>query len=244
MRISIKRLIALFSLLAVILGGCSSDDSNPTDSPNGGGATVDLSTVTIDIPPAMASAASANPSGGAAQAQLYLQMLNSFTAFTGFLQPPSAKAAKVAADGVYTWTQGGLSITLTVQDTGSEIYWEVKVNGSDGEQTYADFVLLDGYREKTVNSGMLNLYDPMTENGPATYWSWSTDPDGVFSVNHFGLNSNVHVFATVQVNGSGSVSYYLDNVMRFGSNWNTDGSGEFTIYDASGSMIDTGAWPA
>jgi hypothetical protein len=61
-------------LLAVMLAGCSGDDSSsPQNTPS---AAVDLSSRTVGVPPAMAAAASSNQ--GAAQAQAYLQLLNSF----------------------------------------------------------------------------------------------------------------------------------------------------------------------
>jgi hypothetical protein len=227
-------------LLAIVFAGCSGDDSSsPQNTPSGA---VDLSSLTVGVPPAMAAAASSNQ--GAAQAQTYLQLLNSFSIYMRYLQPPKATPTKLMANGVHTWTDGELTITLTVQDVGAEIVWTVTVDGSDGGQTYSDFLLLDGYREKGVNSGNFNLYSPTLTGSPVAYWTWSTDPDGVFTSAHHDLAWSVDVYATVQVSGGGSVAYYANNIVGFSSDWNPDGSGTYTIYDGSGTQVDSGSWSA
>jgi hypothetical protein len=102
-----------------------------------------------------------------------------------YLQPPKTSPTKLMAGGVHTRTDGELTITLTVQDVGAEIIWTVTVVGSDGGQTYSDFLLLDGYREKGVNSGNFNLYSPTFTGSPVAYYAnnivgFSSDwnPDG------------------------------------------------------------------
>ncbi len=241
MRTVTRGILALLALALIGLVGCSDDKSTSPDNNNGSGS-VDLSSATIAVPPAMAAAAGSN--SGAAQAQSYLQLLNSFSSFTAYLQPPASAAAKMTANGVYTWTDGGLTIKLTIQDTGSEIYWDVVLNGTEGQNTYTDFTLLDGYREKTVSSGMLNLYAPDKQNNPVAYWSWSTDPEGVFTSSYFMLSENVVINASVQVSGAGSVAYYVSNKVSFGANWNADGSGTFATYDSNGAETGSGSWPA
>lgn len=234
-------LLFLLSLVTMFVIGCSDDDNDsPTGGNNAGGA-VDLSSATIDIPPAMATAASSNT--GAAQAQGYLQMLNSFSAYSSFMTAPAAKIAEVN-DGVYTWTSGGLSITMTIVDQGSEITWDVVVNGSDGQTTYENFTLIDGYQEKDGSSGNLSIYAPSYPSAASAFWTWGTSPTGVFTSSYYDNLSGVNVDATVNTDGSGSVYYYAGQTIQFGSTWNTDGSGSYTIYDGSGQQIDSGSWPS
>jgi len=242
MRISTKFLLLLLSLTVLVFAGCSGDDDNPTGSNNNGGDGVNLSSVAIDIPAAMAAAAGSNT--GAATAQAYLQLLNSFSAYNAFLMPPSSTPAKIAADVVHTWTDGNLTVTLTIQDTGSEIAWEVKVDGNDGEANYSDFVLLDGYQEKDVASGMLSVYEPTKQNNPVAYWSWSTDPEGMFSSTFHDLAGNSMINASVTPAGSGSLTFTDGDVLSFSANWIPSGAGSYQIYDSGGSLVDSGTWPA
>ncbi len=242
MRTSTKFLLLMLSLTILLFAGCSSDDDNPTGSNNTGGSGVNLSSVAIDIPAAMTAAAGSN--SGAAQAQAHLQMLNSFSTFSAFLMPPSSSPAKIAADVVHTWTDGNLTVTLTIQDTGPEIAWEVMVDGSDGQTNYSNFVLLDGYQEKDLASGMLNLYEPTKQSSPVAYWSWSTDPEGVFSSSFFDLAGNAMINATVTPAGSGSLTFTEGDVLSFSANWIPSGAGSYQVYDSGGSLVDSGTWPA
>lgn len=240
------RLLAASGLLLSLLAmGCSSDDGeNNATGPGGGGGTkqIDLSSATVAVPPAMQTAANGG-NAGAAQAVATIQQLNLIASYGMYFTPPARKLAGLASPHeIYSWSVGGLSIILEVNQESSVFTWAVTLNGTDGETTYDNHIFIRGYRENDNASGNMSVYDPADPGSALLFWTWGVNPNNVFAMTLYAYDENAEITSSINPNGSGSVSQSVGGVLSFNATWNSDGSGSYTIYDGSGDPADSGTW--
>lgn len=227
------------------LVGCS-DDDNPTGTGNGAEAP-EFSIINVSVPDAMVQ--SSDPM--AQLAVSYVSLANSISTWTGFFTPPAGAAKLVApagvADGpwVYTWSEEGLTVTLTITESSQNYMWSVVFDGTDGETTYDNFTFIDAAASKDGSSGSLVIYDPMTES-PALDWTWSETSSGVYNFLMTSYDSEgFQIALTVNADKSGTLEFRMSDGSSFeplfGSEWQSDGSGDWWNY-ADGEITDSGSW--
>lgn len=236
----------IVSVCLIGIAGCS-DDDNPAGSGNGAEAP-EFSIVTVSVPDAMTQ--SSDP-----MAQLtvsYVAFANTFSSWFSFFTPP-AGAAKVAApagahDGapwVFTWSEDGLTVTLTITEDSENYTWSVVLDGTDGETTYDDFTLIDAAASKDGSGGSLVIYDPATQSS-ALDWTWNQASGGPYNFLMTSYDSEgFQIALTVNLDESGDLEYRMGDgavfVRIFRSEWQSDGSGDWWNY-ADGEIVDSGSW--
>lgn len=237
--------ISLATCLVVLFSfGCSSDDSTSSNNGNGTGdgtGLPDFSNMVVTIPAAMQSAANTN--AGAANAVGLITMANTFSAYAFWMVPGGTqKTVATQAGSPYTWTVGDLTITMTVTEIDSDIHWTVTLDGTDGQETYTNFVLMSGQSESDGSSGSLSLFAPQSGNQEVFSWSWQTSQSGIFSIDYFIPDGGIAVTVEINPDGTGAVIHRVVTNTVYTATWISNGSGAYSYYDAQGTVIDSGTW--
>ncbi len=229
-------------MLVIIVGACSKDDPTGSNGDGNGNGTglPDFTAMAVSVPTEMQNAAGSNP--GVANGVALITMANSFVAYSAFMIPVGAPKIAAPNDGSYSWTVGDLTITMTVTTVDSYTNWTVSLNGSDGEQTYEDFILLSGSSQPDGSVGELLLYAPEAGNQEVLSWSWMTGQTGIFSIDYFAFDASSAVTVEVNPDGTGVVINRVQTLSVYSASWNTDGSGSYNYYNSQGDVIDSGTW--
>ena len=230
--------VILTAMLALFAMGCGDDDDNGTGPSGGGNVPIDLSQATIQVPQGVNDAAGAG-NIGAQQTVSYVAVLNSFSVWSAFYTPPPAK---IAQSDSYSWTYEGITVTMQWTESETAVSWSVTVDGSDGESTYDNFVLLEGYQAKGDVEGDMSVYDPSNPGPAFLQWSWNTDPSDVFSVLMSNILDDIDISGSVNPDGSGTLSYSDGGTTRFTSSWTAAGTGTWATFDFNGDPQDSGSW--
>lgn len=178
---------------------------------------------------------------------------NMMNTYSSFLQPP--EKAKVSSPGsyyekegpwTYSWSENNLTITLTINESEDDYEWTVVLDGTDGEYNYDNWTYIYATTSQNNSNGHIKVYKQVTDNVGAEV-IWSTDDAGVF-------NMTIEQFYDTQTkselisnpDGSGEVNHYEymegSYVIQFKAEWQTDGSGEWWIYDDNGEVENSGSW--
>lgn len=231
-------------MLPIIFISCSSDDdnpigSNPEDEPV-------LVIEPIEIPEALQN----SNSPGAQRAVMYMSMANSFTAFSAFMSPPPGNSALQKTNGVeedweHTWTDGTLSITMRVYESGGYNYWTTTLNGTDGNTVYTNWLMLEARQTMDASSGYLKMFDDNTTD--LTFnWEWATDPAGNVTMSMSGYEDGVAAFlieVVANADESGNTKFYEPiSSLIYDISWTSNGNGTYTQYDRNGNVVDSGSW--
>jgi hypothetical protein len=246
-----RHLLRWFAVVAfaLALAGCS-DDDNPTGSGNGGNGDgpPEFTVSQVSVPEAMRQ--SNDPF--AILTVSYVNLANSFSNWFGYFTPPaSAKIARPAAtqDGppwAYNYTQGGLTVTLTIDVEGDNYTWDVVADGTDGSTTYDNFHWLHGERSMDEKSGSIVAYDPDV-TGPVAEWDWSFSPTDVYSflMTAYDEFENIQIDLTVNPDASGQLESRSGSgneyLPEFTSQWQSSGAGMWQQY-SEGEVVDSGSW--
>ncbi len=194
------------------------------------------SDINIVVPSGMAN--SQDPMAQLAVA--YIQMANSISGYGGWFDPPNGMRA-AAESWEYTWTEGGLTITLVVEETSTMYTWDVWVDGNDGYYDYDNWHMFHAWEYIDGSCGGLEFY-AIDEYMGELYWDWCTDSEGVFTMTFYtsyeGYSTEIEL--VVYPDGSGSLSYYFDGALDMLVEWNADGSGQWWTYNPA----DSGSWDA
>ena len=264
--------VLLSTLFLFVVGSCSSDSSPTGGGGGGGGGGGTIPQVaTVNPPTAMTNAANANPTGGAAQGVGYFDQYNSLADFSSWLVPPSPIRSNVTASpavdtNTTTYTVGGVTVTvIIVREDGnpySFLDWTVTLNGTDSLGTYSDFMYIAGNHYQDQNggggvlaggrdqqrgdaasswSGNMNVWDRATQTGIQESWSWGS-VDSVANYVYLG-SSPQDIQIHFGVDGSGSLDFRENSVLRYQAVWLDDGSGTWTEWDAQGTtVVDSGSF--
>ena len=227
--------ISLFISLVII--SCSDDDSNPT-GPEGNQAK-ELSLKEIQPPAAMQQ--SSNPHAQAAV--MWLNLANSFKSYSAFYTPQDNlnKLFKTNDEWTSTWMVDALQITMDYFEDALSYGWQIFLNGTDGEFTYADWLYMEAEQNIDDSYGQLKVYKPVTTE-VAMQWDWSTAASsGIYYFNLFILDNTSEKLEIVSnPDNSGEISYYSDQILQTKISWTNAGTGYFWEYDESGNVIDEG----
>lgn len=154
----LRRLLPLLAVLALAFAVGCSDDDDPA-GPGGGGDETPafVGPEAYEVPNSMVTSAIPD----AQLAVGYATQVNLVSTYGAFLNSP----AKAAADGppwVDTFTYGGFTVELTVDEDGDDWTYEARLSGTVGEESYADDLIYRARQAKTGGDGYLDFLDPTT----------------------------------------------------------------------------------
>ena len=240
------KILLILSVFAFFTA-CSDDDGddNPTDPGNGDGSTPDLQVKQITPPQKMQDAAN-NGNPGAAQAVAYISLANSLPTYADLLEPPEG-SGKVSATNApaeeWTWTEGGASMTLTLNETETTYSWTLTIDGTYSGETYSNQVVMEANGSKNGSNGQLYFYSPDAAS-PVLSFDWETLADGTYHLviesaqGSASTTSELYAYSddsgSLDINMSGGGSWDID--------WASDGSGTWAQYDEQGGLVDQGTW--
>ncbi|MBD3258988.1 hypothetical protein GF377_11190 [candidate division GN15 bacterium] len=235
----------LILVAAALLVGCSGDDDDngtgpvtqtPPTAPN----------TTIEVPASIASLPAGNYGRQLVESQIQA-MTGLFSAYTGFLTPPSGAVASKIASPQTTWTWSdtwygtSIVVTMTYTDDGPTRKWTVTVGSfyvvtaeewKDDSRMEFRYYTLDGY----------------AADQPELVYVWYVDGDDYF---HFDVAAYNNSGATpviyydysilVRADGTGYFEIYSDDNLLYEITWSGT-TGSWIFYNPDGSIQSQGSW--
>lgn len=228
------KILCLLLSAAVLVAGCSKNESSPTEPTQ----TPTLPLVTFRGP---------NTSSTDMHAQMansYVQAMNACTAaFTPFESLPATRNGNT-----WTWdySEGTFSVkfTGTLQANGS-YQWSMVLNGRDPSDStmYNNWTALIGTTSGDGRNGSWDIYEINTTNLFATY-DWTTS-NNVLTGTLTAFSPGMAAARMIVVNNpdrSGELKEYDGTVLVYHSVWQANGSGQWWTYDQNGMQTGTGTW--
>lgn len=234
--------LILFSFFAA----CSSDDDDgPTEPDDNGDSPPTINVKQVTVPQTMQTAAQ-NGDPGATQAMTFMNLANSLPSYAQLFNPPqgSGKVSSTsAASGEWTWTQDGTTFTLTSTETAEGYKLTLTIDGTFNGKSYSNQILMESTVSKDGNTGEVLFYDP-DSGSPALTFNWETEADGTYHLD-MEAGSEYGGFTgqmVVNPDNSGTLDLDYSSGERWEIQW-TSNSGSWTLYNADGSVAQTGNWP-
>ena len=244
-------MLGLLSLSLLALSGCSSDDDPTTPSGGSDAPTFTLGgDQTVDLPIALEE--SSDP-----MAQAIVGMMNQVNALSNmetiFTIPPGAvESQNKDTSWTYTWTtsegSASLTVVLVVTETDDSYIWALSFNGTDGEETFEDFLIYRAEQAKDDSWGSFVIFgfEGDTED-VVLRWDWNTDSLGVYTMTMVGGSGGdtAKTEFVVQPTGAGSLDIYemvggnWQLVLHY--DWSVLGTGNYAIYE-DGVLVESGSW--
>ncbi len=228
-KLSIFLFVVLFGLF---LASCAED--KPTEPEKT--TPVELNIKTVDVPSAMKQIS--DPKAAATLG--YVSLTNSFNLYQTFFHIPQTATG---ADGKFTWTNGGLSLTMFQTNSGGNNTWKMVVSGTDGTVTYNNWVAMEASQSADETNGWMKIYK---ENSTevASEWTWTSDSNGkyTFTLISYDENEINKIQITSNPDLSGELRFFTNNVLVSKTTWDKDGNGQWWEYDAQGNLTDSGSW--
>jgi len=229
------KLLAVILVLAVA-AGCSKKSTGPSkdEMPEFNGPNVQV--------PAALTANAGDP-----QVDYAIQLAEAFGQMGGFsdwMEPPTRPVGKTMGDDVWeeTWTdEDGVSITLRVQETSTQITWQLILSGDLGDGLIVNnFTILSAMEKKDGSEGYLKIYDP--ESGEEFFvWAWTSDSTGLNVTFNF-AGDFWEIKGRYNNDGSGWLEEYWEGALTFKIVWTAAGTGEWWTYN-NGVQTDHGTFP-
>ncbi len=246
----------------LLLQGCS--ESTFTEPETGDIPTFQMKTITV--PEGMLKSSNHY----AQEAMNYLVLANTYGKYASLLVPPEMPLSKKTVDNqgppwVYTWEiddeYGTFTATLTITETDPRIltkpsasqivsdkyYFSLVIDGTIEDVTVSDFVFIVGEQSKDYKNGGIIIYDPKNVPNELGALSWTSSEDGVYVLTIIGYGS-YEINITVNEDDSGSIQVYkiiseTEKLLEFKAEWNSDGDGEWWVYEDNGTTVeDHGTW--
>lgn len=229
----------VFLFLAIV--GCSKKEDSPTSSTT---APV-IPSVTFTGP----SKTDTDPTYHASAAANYA------SAMTSFFTPVQAFALLPAQQSGNQWRWSIQSGTLTVifqaqKNTDGSYVWQYIFNGTEGTNTYNNFVVWQGTISADGKSGEWLIYDEDTQL-LSNYYTYQTNAQGVKTgiwetKNSQGTATIQKIVLVNNPDGTGSTDVYelynsvLVKVEHI--EWAANGSGSWIEYTSAGVESNSGSW--
>jgi len=235
MRLPLVKIFISSLLTALVVGGCSKNESSPTET---SAQTPSIPLITFKGP---------NTSSTDIHAQMansYVQAMNAYTQ----LLAPYAGLPATRNGNTWSWSYSVGSFTATftstLQSDGSYT-WSLVLNGFDPSDstTYRNWTATTGTTSGDGKNGSWNIYEVNTTTLAAKY-EWTTI-NNVLTGKLTGYSGGVASGKTVVVNnpdGSGELREYDGTVLIYKSVWQANGSGQWWTYDLNGTQTGTGTW--
>jgi hypothetical protein len=193
----------------------------------------------------------------------YIETAASWSAFEGFMDPPS-DAEKVSgkstnSQGTWKWTipHQGYQITFywTYEETATKHIWTMDVQYADGPlYNFIDaWELKDGTQgEVKYNFQWACVYDPdyYDDCEDLLYiYTWNMNASGVINYTLVMESSEVEYAyyyryeLVVNPDGSGTLDrYWLDAFWHYHFEWDAQGNGSWVWYSEGGTISGSGSW--
>ncbi len=233
-----RKSLILVLVSGFLIAGCSSKSS--TTGP--GSTAPQLKAPQFKGP--SSTSASADTSAGA---QMALAAAAEFNALSsGFMAYYVGSGTHAGNSWTWTYSDSGLVATWTATTSSNGYNWSLVFNGTSGGTTYNNSTLLSGTESTDGKSGNWTFYYPNSTT-PEAVANWSTDGSGnltgtILEYNTSGTLTAKWVF-TDNVDKSGELVIYTDNVLTWDVKWNSNGSGTWVAYDPStGGESNSGSW--
>lgn len=190
---------------------------------------------------------SSNPK--AQELSMFYSMASSLSnTYMGVLFPPGSAndLAEMGGKWKYTWTDGQLTVNLTVEEVDNKYRWEVRYDGTDGETTYDNWLFMVAEQSKDGKSNDITVYEDNTSNVIMTY-SWYVDDS---QTHHYNIESSsyqggIKIIAEIDANSAGWLELYESTDGEFSLmkkfEWDAEGNGTWTVFQ-DGEQVDSGTW--
>lgn len=229
------------------LAGCSKD-SSPTEPKKQEAPSIAVRQ--IAVPQKMAQSSDPN----ALLAVSFINMANGLSDFSNSFAPPTLqKSGSLAASPnddptwFQTWTNAGLTTSVSIYDKGDTYVWEIRFSGTDGEDVFDNWLFIHAEQAQDRTSGTMTIYEPVTTK-VGSVWTWGTDAENVYTltmISNFD-NDAAKIVVLQRPDNSGSLEYSegsLNNfVLQFTCQWTAEGSGSWTTFDENGEQTGSGSW--
>jgi len=243
----LKKLFMLMLVASLGFWACS-DDDNGNGNGTGPDQTEEPPEFMVDIP-TLPSKLTDSENPQAQQLTMYYSLASSLSNnFMGVLFPPGTaeNLAEVGDKWKYTWTDGQLTVNLTVEELDNKYRWEVRYDGSDGETTYDNWLFMVAEQAKDGKSNEITAYEDNTSNVIMKY-SWHVDDSQThhYNVESYSYQGGIRIVAEIESNSAGWMELYeLANgeyTLMKEFQWDADGNGSWTEYQ-DGEQVDSGTW--
>lgn len=237
-----KYLIILLITIALVIS-CS-DDENPTSPEEKNAKELNIKEITMPSPMQQSSNTYAQ------YANAYVNLANSFRGFSAFYSPPNKTRAlaKVNEEWSSTWAVDALDVTMNYYDNTSVFGWTIRLDGTDGEFNYNNWLFMEAEENTTTNSGYLKKYKPVTDMLEFE-WAYSNSLAGVYSfilMMYEEGDGSEKIDIISNLDNSGELTYFQTFNDQFVPEtkiaWTAAGTGEWWEYDLDGNITDTGTF--
>lgn len=238
----LRRILTLLAVLALAFAVGCSDDDDPT-GPGGGGddSPTFAGPETYNVPNSMTT--SANPNAQLAVG--YTTQINLASTYAAFLSSP-VKAANDGPPWVDTFTYGGFTVELTVDEDGDDWTYEARLSGTVGEESYDNDLIYRARQSKTGGNGYLDFMDPTT-GYILSRWDWNTTSTSLIAYD--GMSPAGAYILTPDGSGGADLEVWNDGLpsgdgwLGLAMSWDAAGNGSWISYDDQGGETDSGVWP-
>lgn len=237
MKRSFNFFILSFLIMAFLAAGCSKKDDNPSAPQQIANTPPAIPEVTIKGP------ASASNDPMLQLVKDYFTGLNPFMNYSNMFR--NVPAALEDSTWVRRYLNGSITATLTAKrlDDGSYV-WRLTFSGTNDTVTYNNWLALEGTSSADGKTGTWKAYRYNTNMMQGDY-SWRRNDDGsITAVVRQYRNGNVYSRFEFLENSdhSGQVLVYFSGNLAFKASWQTNGSGQWWMYDSFGNIRHQGNW--
>lgn len=231
-------LLAIFAM--AVATGCSKDSSTNGGTPSDDPPEFEGTSNPITVPTGMANSSDPN----AALANAYIGMANGITGHGAWFTPPTRAAADDGPPWEYSWSEGGLTVTLIINETAEMYIWEVYLDGTLDQEVFDNYLFYSAWSTIDGSCGGLTFY--AYDGQGEMSWEWCTDEFGVYTMTMTFTDSMDTIIIDILVNpdGSGEITYDVNGVTVFMVVWDALGNGEWWTWDASGTPTGNDTWDA
>lgn len=237
MKRSFGFLITSFLILAFLSSGCSKKDDNPSAPLTNNNIPPDVPAVSLNGPGSSSNDASLMLVKG------YIQGLNGFMNYINKFQ--NVEAVKSDTGWVRRYLNGSIVATLTTTRLQDGSYsWKLTLSGTNDSVTYNNWLALEGTSSADGKSGTWKVFRDNTNLLTGDY-SWQKNSDGSITATlREYRNGSVHsrIEATENADKSGQLLFYLGDNLSFKTLWQSNGSGQWWMFDSSGGVLHQGMW--
>ena len=228
-----RSILSIMILAAFLLFSCSEDSSTSPDEK------------TPEQPQVAQATAPANaPVEVSSQVNVYNGF---FVSWLSWVDQLMGQGGGEHSGNTWTWTQTNDGFTVTIKcisNADGSVTWQLWFDGTNGEVTFDNWLVMEGYVSADKKSGQWTVYEAGTEN-PIITASWVIDEVGNISVNY--VIGEIECDFVNNVDGSGSIIIWYDKEnekKEFEAVWLADGSGCWKMYDEEGNETGSGTWEA
>ncbi len=222
--------------MALLLASCSKSSST---SPSG--TAPKLAAPTFFGPD---TSAAADTSYGAYYANYVATLFNATSStYMGFF---TGNGTQTGNTWSWTYTYSGFTATWSATSSSSGYDWKLMYNGTQGGVTFSNWTALSGSETTDGKSGSWTIYYPPTTIA-AYQVTWSTASSGIITgtitINNdtTGAMEEKQVF-TNNPDKSGELKVYTGTALTLDVIWTSTGSGTWTEWDDTGTIIGAGSW--